>query len=62
MVAIYIDGVKYTVGWITQISEQQYYIVQWSDDAEEYPIQYNYNDVSDFRLWYNTLVDKVNHG
>ena len=25
MVARYIDGVKYTVGWITHISEQQYY-------------------------------------
>lgn len=62
MLAVSDDGVKYTVGWITQISEGKYYIVQWADDAYEYPMQYNYNDVSGYRQWYNNLVDRINDG
>ena len=62
MLAVTDDGIVYTVGWVTQINEHQNYTVQWSDDSEEYPMQYNFNDIQNFREWYNTLVTKVDSG
>ena len=61
MVATTDDGIVYTVGWVTRANKDSY-AIQWSDETEEYPMLYNYNDIKNFREWYNTFVTKVDHG
>lgn len=52
LVAVSDDGVRYTIGWITKISNGIHYTVQWSDDSEEYPMQYIPTDIQQLTKTY----------